>query len=136
MSIIKTVYLAGGFHSGWQDKVCRELAGLPVGVIDPRNNPSGDIAVFGPLDKEHITRCDILLAYQESDNPCYAGIVAEAVLAGTLGKKVIWVDEWSDEDYASRKMKRYYMALPKYLAGAVVFYTLDAAVQAIKEILE
>jgi nucleoside 2-deoxyribosyltransferase len=81
------VYLAGGFHSGWQDKV--KEANSNHTYFDPRTNKELD---WIEKDIEEIKKCDYMIHYAEKDNPgfnCYF----EHGLAYTLGKGIIFINE-------------------------------------------
>lgn len=90
-----TVYLAGGFHSGWQNNVTPKLANIKV--IDPSKNPFRSEHAYTAWDLEAIRRSDWILAYLEAANPGGYALSLEVGFAKALGKRIIFVDEKSDE---------------------------------------
>lgn len=85
------VYLAGGFGSGWRDKVVTNHA-----TIDPeKKEQSGawDMKSIGEWDKNAIRDSDIVFAYMERTNPSGFGLSAEIGYANSLGKTVVLVLE-------------------------------------------
>ncbi len=85
------IYLAGGFHTGWQDIVMEDTGGHTF------YNPSKDSRQlcsyqFTSDDIEAIDRCDLVFAYFEESNPSGIGLAIEVGYALGKGKKVILVD--------------------------------------------
>lgn len=112
---METVYLAGGFRSGWQEIVKEkclisesEFADYECGYDrfewqDPFAKERGDFAEkkewtakeYTEMDLHMIKRSDIVFAYLEKDNPGL-GTIAEIGYAIGLGKTVILVCEKSE----------------------------------------
>jgi nucleoside 2-deoxyribosyltransferase len=90
------VYLAGGFQSGWQDKVTQAVPALDY--FDPRSHGLKTKAEYTAWDLEAIRRSDCAFAYLESTNPGGYALALEVGFAKALGKFVILVDEKSAID--------------------------------------
>lgn len=89
------MYLSGGFKSGWQDDVRdRVKLMLPTAEFhDPRDHLMHDPAHYTPANLAAIQECDIVLVFQEADNP---GVANNAFICGyahAIGKKVILVNQ-------------------------------------------
>jgi Nucleoside 2-deoxyribosyltransferase like len=93
---LQVVYLAGGFQSGWQEKV--KLAAPQFKYLDPRSHGLGNNAEYTLWDLEAIRRCDWVFAYLEATNPGGFALALEVGYAKALGKRVIFVDEKSLSD--------------------------------------
>lgn len=87
------VYLAGGFQSGWQDKVMPAVPSLDY--FDPRSHGLKAKAEYTAWDLEAIRRSDCIFAYLESTNPGGYALALEVGFGKALGKFVILVDEKS-----------------------------------------
>jgi nucleoside 2-deoxyribosyltransferase len=98
------LYLAGGFHSGWQDKIKSSVSNF--NFIDPRIHNLNNETLYTLWDLEAIRQCDWIFAYLEKTNPgCYA-LSLEIGFAKALGKRVLLVDEKSSSDeYSMRYLK-------------------------------
>lgn len=90
------VYLAGGFRSGWQDKV--KMAAPQFRYLDPRSHGLKSRAEYTSWDLEAIRRCDYVFAYLESTNPGGYSLALEVGYAKALNKLVVVVDEKSASD--------------------------------------
>lgn len=90
------VYLAGGFKSGWQDKV--KLKVPQFKYLDPRVHGLDKRIEYTIWDLEAVRRCDWVFAYLESSNPGGFALALEVGYAKALGKRVILVDEKSFHD--------------------------------------
>lgn len=95
-----TVYLAGGFRSGWQDELLK-IEGFKF--IDPRSKELRDgekinmpVQQYGQWDLHFIRNSDIVFVYAEHDNKSCIGLSVEAGYAKGLGKTVILVLEPND----------------------------------------
>ena len=62
-----TVYLAGGFHSGWQDRLKEGVQQFIY--LDPRTHALKDNVQYTLWDTEAIRHSDLIFAYLESTNP-------------------------------------------------------------------
>jgi hypothetical protein len=109
------VYLAGGLRTGWQDQIKLELRAYKC--IDPRDCLSSDPAVYTDWDLEAISRCDVVLAYFESDNPTGYALALEVGYAKALNKKVVLVNE------RSGVMPEFARAIAMVRAAADVYFT-------------
>ena len=92
----EAIYLAGGFQSGWQEKV--KLAVPQFSYLDPRAHGLGNKAEYTVWDLEAVRRCNWVFAYLESTNPGGFALALEVGYAKALGKRVIFVDEKSTND--------------------------------------
>lgn len=84
------VYLAGGMRSDWQDKVQEAVPSLDY--INPQDNGTDFAKEYTLWDNLGVSRCDLLFAYLEKDNPSGIGLAYEIGRAIALGKPVILVD--------------------------------------------
>lgn len=102
------VYLAGGFKSGWQDKVkeaCKDL--LEQGMIewnDPRENNTRDPNKYGPMDRMRLDVTEIIFGYAEKDNPLPFPLFFEMGYGLGKGYLVIFVNEITEDDPRHRPM--------------------------------
>ncbi|WP_119313839.1 nucleoside 2-deoxyribosyltransferase domain-containing protein [Calidithermus terrae] len=87
----KHVYLAGGFHSGWQDRVIQQAPHFSY--IDPRKHNLTESSEYTAWDLFAIRLCDIFFAYLEFSNPAGYALSLELGYAKALGKLIILVDE-------------------------------------------
>lgn len=83
------VYLAGGFKSGWQDRV---IQAVDARCFDPRTNPD-DPQLYTAIDLGAIQFCTIVFAYLEQSNPYGYNLGLEIGYAHALGKRIVFVDE-------------------------------------------
>ena len=97
---MSTVYLAGGFKSGWQDHITHCLRNR---YIDPRkkNEIGWSWDKITAWDKYAIRKSDIVFAYLEKDNPSGIGLACECAYANALGKLVILVNEKENTNFIS-----------------------------------
>jgi nucleoside 2-deoxyribosyltransferase len=86
-----TIYLAGGFPSGWQDRV--KEAASQFRYFDPRSHRLQHKERYTMWDLEAIRRSDWVFAYLEASNPGGYALAAEIGYAKALGKRVILVNE-------------------------------------------
>jgi nucleoside 2-deoxyribosyltransferase len=119
------IYLAGGFYSGWQDKVIAALDGHDyVTFFDPRGSGLKDPRDYTEWDVAHILDCDIVFAFLEASNPGGANTAFELGCAHMLKrfdvKVVIFV-------YEERSDIRYW-SMTKITADAV-FTDLEAGIR-------
>ncbi len=90
----RKIYLAGGFKSGWQDRVTLLLPSLVF--LDPREHKLDNAAEYTKWDLEAIQQSDLILAYMEKGNPGGYALSLEIGYAKALGKKIILIDEHDD----------------------------------------
>lgn len=95
------VYLAGGFHSRWQDVVRARLPNLEF--LDPSQHNIESPKVYTAWDLEAVRRCDVLFANMEASNPGGYALALEIGYAKALGKRIYLVDGLVDE-----KARRYF----------------------------
>lgn len=85
------VYLAGGFRSGWQDKV---MKAAPIAYyLDPSQSELTDPKEYTKWDLDALDRCDVVFAYMEGDNPGGYALSLEVGYAKALGKIIIFINE-------------------------------------------
>ena len=87
------VYLAGGMHSDWREKI-RTLQN--VEFIDPKEKEMKrkfELQEYGTWDLNYIKQCDICFVYMEKTNPSGFGLAVEAGYAKGKDKTVILVLE-------------------------------------------
>ncbi|MHB9100331.1 MAG: nucleoside 2-deoxyribosyltransferase domain-containing protein [Sulfuricella sp.] len=87
----KTIYLAGGFKSGWQKTVKSNLSGYDF--LDPSAHNIQDPKEYTEWDLAAVGRCDIVLANMEQSNPGGYSLALEVGFAKALGKTIILVDQ-------------------------------------------
>lgn len=90
----RTVYLAGGFRSGWQAKVSCKLTGFRL--FDPSSHGIRNPAEYTRWDLEAIQLSDIVLANLEATNPGGYSLALEVGFARALGKEIVLVDQIAD----------------------------------------
>lgn len=100
------VYLAGGFKSGWQQRV-KNKASEHV-YFDPSTKEAKSkwgLSLYGTWDLHHIKQCNIVFAYMERTNPSGIGLAVEVGYAHGLGKTVILVLENNNKYHKDRYMQ-------------------------------
>jgi len=97
----RSIYLAGGTRSNWQETVTAALSDWRI--VDPRVHHLEDERAYTTWDLEGIKGCDWMLAYLEESNPGGYNLAFEIGYAKALGKKVILVDTKSAKDEAIRR---------------------------------
>ena len=102
-TLSRKVYLAGGFHSGWQDKVITGIPGFMY--LDPRIHNFGSPKQYTEWDLNAIKQADIVFAYFEETNPAGYALALELGFAKALNIPIIFIDEKSKKDVSlSRKL--------------------------------
>lgn len=115
----ETIYLAGGFRSGWQAYVIKRLSGYAF--LDPSQHNIEDAAEYTKWDLDAIRACDIVLGYMEPTNPGGYSLALEIGFARALGKRVILIDQIEDSS-----VSRYFEMVRQ--CSNHVFKTLDGAI--------
>lgn len=90
----KTIYLAGGFKSGWQLEAKRRLGGFAM--LDPSEHNFSDPKAYTEWDLDAVRRCDIVLANMEATNPGGYALALEVGFAKALSKRIVLVDQIED----------------------------------------
>ena len=86
------IYLAGGTHSGWQDRV--KYSAPQHEYFDPRIDADQRYPFkFTQQDYNGVQWCDIVFAYFEKDNPSGLGLAKECAWGMAYGKIIIFIDE-------------------------------------------
>lgn len=82
------IYLCGGFKTGWQDYVIKEVKKYDfeneIVMFDPRNNnfPGIEAIEYFEADMTMISESDILFAHIENENPFAGGLVEIGIAYG------------------------------------------------------
>lgn len=108
----KTIYLAGGFRSGWQAKAKVFL--LDFELIDPSLHNLEDPKEYTEWDLNAVRKSDIVLANMESTNPGGYALALEVGFAKALSKYIVLVDQIEDP-----KVDRYF-EMVRQVADVVV----------------
>jgi nucleoside 2-deoxyribosyltransferase len=114
-----TIYLAGGFHSGWQSGVIDQLPGYRF--LDPSQHSILDSKAYTEWDLNAIRACDIVFGNMESTNPGGYSLALEVGFAIALGKRVVLVDQIEDAN-----VSRYFEMVRQ--CSDHVFKSLDQAI--------
>lgn len=126
---IETVYLAGGFHTNWQDKVMEAVSGFKY--LDPRSHNLQDRDAYTLWDLTAIRACDCMFAYLEESNPGGYALALEIGFAKALGKQILFVDEKSPQDEKNRR----YLGMVRSTAH-VVFDSFEEGIDYLKRLEE
>ena len=89
-----TVYLAGGFNSGWQNDVAQQLSEFHL--LDPSKHGLAHVTDYVLWDLNAIRSCDLVLANMEATNPGGYALALEIGFAKALGKKIVLVESHAD----------------------------------------
>jgi nucleoside 2-deoxyribosyltransferase len=116
----KKIYLAGGFRSGWQAVVVKQLPGYAF--LDPSQHNILDPKEYTSWDLDAIRQCDIVLGNMESTNPGGYSLALEIGFARALNKTVLLVDQIEDAS-----INRYFEMVRQ--CSDYIFNTLDQAVK-------
>jgi hypothetical protein len=88
------IYLAGGMHSGWQERVKESNKNFLY--FDPCTHGLEKPSLYTAWDVTAVKGCDIILGYMEKDNPSGLGLATEIGIAHGLDKYIIIIDEKHD----------------------------------------
>jgi nucleoside 2-deoxyribosyltransferase len=121
---VPRVYLAGGFHSGWQQVARLGLVGYEC--LDPSQHHLEESKVFTSWDLDAIRQSDILLANMEATNPGGYALALEIGFATALGKFIFLVDGTTDP-----QVKKYFEMVRQ--CANVVSSSLDDALFILNE---
>ncbi|RME04380.1 MAG: hypothetical protein D6816_09775 [Bacteroidetes bacterium] len=119
------IYLAGGFHSGWQEGVQQQVE--QVSFIDPRSHGLKDERQYTTWDLLAIRRSDVVFAYAEASNPALYALSLEIGYARALGKHIVLVEE-----HPSEQRRRYFGMLRA--CADVTFSSLNEGVQYLRSL--
>jgi nucleoside 2-deoxyribosyltransferase len=89
------VYLAGGFHSRWQDVVRARLPDLEY--LDPRDHNLESPEEYTAWDLQAVRQCDVVFGNMETSNPGGYALALEVGYAKALGKRIYLVDSLGDQ---------------------------------------
>lgn len=116
----KTIYLAGGFRSGWQARAKEYL--LDFYLLDPSLHNLEDPKEYTEWDLNAVRNSDIVLANMESTNPGGYALALEVGFAKALSKYIILVDQIEDP-----KVDRYFEMVRQ--VADIVFDDLGSALR-------
>lgn len=116
------VYLAGGFHSRWQDVVRARLPNLEF--LDPSQHNIESPEEYTAWDLEAVRRCDVLFGNMEASNPGGYALALEIGYAKALGKRIYLVDALVDE-----KARKYFEMVRQ--CADLTFQDLESAIIAL-----
>ncbi|HFI2159473.1 TPA: hypothetical protein ACIDX1_000085 [Pseudomonas aeruginosa] len=119
------IYLAGGFHSGWQENVKSRLKDFDL--LDPGAHGIDDPVEYTRWDLAAVRESEIVLANMEASNPGGYALALEIGFAKALGKEIYLVDQIQDPS-----VKRYFEMVRQ--CSTKVFSSLDDAVDYILNI--
>ena len=92
----KSVYLAGGFQSDWQDQVINACPQFKFN--DPRSHNIQSPSDYTEWDLKAVSESDYIFAYMEDSNPGGYALALEIGYAKALNKKVIFVEEYLSDN--------------------------------------
>jgi nucleoside 2-deoxyribosyltransferase len=121
----RTVYLAGGFYSGWQDAVRKALPSWRI--LDPSQHHLVKADEYTEWDLEAIRKSGYVLAYMERSNPGGYALALEVGYAKALHRKIIFVEEHETES-----RRRYFDMVRQ--AADLSFDTLAAALRYLQSV--
>ncbi len=122
------VYLAGGLRSNWQESIITKCCDTKLHFFNPKkHNLELDPKLYTTWDLFYVSKCDILFAYMENDNPSGIGLSIEIGFAKGLGKTIILVDEKSNEN---KDFARYFKIIRE--CSNVVFNELESGIAFLK----
>lgn len=95
------IYLAGGMNqSNWQKKVIDSVGDKGYIFFNPRLHKLDNVKEYTLWDLHYVSKCDLLFAFMQKDNPSGYGLALEIGYARGLNIPVILVDERSGHDKA------------------------------------
>ncbi|WP_226501748.1 nucleoside 2-deoxyribosyltransferase domain-containing protein [Pseudomonas sp. MWU16_30322] len=118
--IHRKIYLAGGFHSGWQEIVKARLKNFVI--LDPGAHCIDDPVEYTRWDLAAVRDSEIILANMEASNPAGYALALEIGYAKALGKTIYLVDQIEDPS-----VKRYFEMVRQ--CSTRVFRGLDEAIE-------
>ena len=120
----KTIYLAGGMKSQWQDRVVRAAPEHLV-IKDPRSHGLSDEKSYTAWDLAAIRESCLVVAFMDAENPSGFGLSLEVGYAHALGIPVWYVCEDTTDRQRFFGMVR--------AVSERVFESLDAAIDALQD---
>lgn len=117
------MYLAGGFHSGWQLKAKAALKGFEF--CDPRDHKIQEPSEYTKWDLDALRQCDVLLGNMEPTNPGGYALALEVGYAKALGITIHLVDGSIDP-----KVHRYFEMVRQ--CADHLYPSLDDAINALE----
>lgn len=124
------VYLAGGFKTGWQERLISTVGEDTFLWLDPSAHGIEDPALYTFWDLNAIKDSDVVFAYLEHSNPAGYALCLEIGYALALGKTVILVDE-KKSVFGAYSEK--YMDMARH-AATIAFTNLSQGVEFLKNL--
>ena len=121
MSIKTSIFLSGGFRSGWQRQLL-DRYGDRFTFYNPNDHNLSAAQQYATWDAHYVRKCDILFAFMEAGNPSGFGLMFEIGMAYGLNKTIILVDERSASD---AQFGKYFQIA--YQPAGNVFHSLQEA---------
>ena len=87
------IFLSGGTHGDWQDRVQKALGSEELVYFDPRSVRHLPMRQIAAEERAWLDRCECLLFYFEAGNPSGIGSAFEVGYCIAKGIPVIYVDE-------------------------------------------
>lgn len=87
------IFLSGGTHGDWQDRVIESLRSGGVQFYDPRSLRDQPMQQIALTERRWLDECDCLFFYFEASNPSGLGSAFEVGYCIAKGTPVIYVDE-------------------------------------------
>lgn len=120
---MKSVYLAGGFKTRWQDQVTESAPYF--NYIDPSLHGIEDPVLYTEWDLKGVKRSDIVFANMEGSNPGGYAMAMEVGYAKALGKVIIYCESNVNSELSRR--------FDMIRAGSdYSFFTLTDAIEKLK----
>jgi len=85
------IYLAGGMHTEWRERVKREVQGPKY--LDPTTHGLDDPKAYTAWDIEAIKQSDLVVAYFEMSNPVGFNMAYEMGYASCANIEVLFINE-------------------------------------------
>ena len=87
------VYLAGGMHDNWRDKVIDATKDLNFEFFSPGKHGLIHFDEYSTWDIHFIKQCDIVFVYMDKNNPSGYGLMLEIGYASALNKTIVFICE-------------------------------------------
>lgn len=91
------VYLAGGMHTGWQDKVIEACEHKRIQFLDPRSSGLTDEDDYTAWDLWAVQQSDYVFGYLAKDNPSGIGLAVEFGYGIGSGRELIFIEDEDDD---------------------------------------
>lgn len=91
------IYLAGGMHTGWQDKVIEACKHKRIQFLDPRSTGLTNEKEYTAWDLWAVQQSDYIFGYIAKDNPSGIGLAVEFGYGMGNGRELIFIEDEDDE---------------------------------------